>query len=355
MDVTQEATVADLALQDKVLAPHNVVKGVPMNRFLTFLDLLSLATQAELLKDFTLVDLARFSQTCRFIYNMIDAYSQRQRDITRTLSAFFPVEHVPEFRVLQADTGLLIGGTTALKFINWKYKEPKQPTLRIFVHNLYAVRVTEWFIGIGSQHHQPAYPGQTTQEIYDFQFAKVDTLPLPPLLDEGDSTTFCGTVVCDSGPARQDAAASIAAGDARANVFTATFELRLPNRHKVFIYACHESALSGVLSMSTSTMMNFISAHHVYCLFPYETLNRNVVAWLHDIFGYYMNKHREAWRVFPEGLRCVSGMDGHCLQIPLDTKGLALDYRHEAVLDDWYKFQDSNGAIDYYRMVRDTD
>ncbi|KAJ8463887.1 hypothetical protein ONZ45_g17423 [Pleurotus djamor] len=375
MDVSaDDAKIMDPESRAKILAPHNIVKGIPMNSFLTFLDGIGAGSQAVLLKDFTLSDLALFSQTCRFIYSVIDSYSKKHRDITRTLSTFIPVEHIPRFRVLQADTGLLIGGTTALKFVNWQYKDPKEPTFRLFVHHIYAVRVTEWFVGIGSQHSMSTYLGQTTQAIYDSQTAKLDALPSPPFLDEIDETTFCGTAVCDSRPARRDTAASIAAGDARVNVYAAT-------------------ALSGILSMSTSTMMNFISAHNAYCLFPHETLKKNVVAWLHDIYGYYLNKHREGnskkawkrvtseakcsvWRVFDEGLRCISGLDGQCLQIPLDTDGLGLDDRHESVLeessfffgfvtftkgpafvsyDSWYKFQESDGTMNYYRMVKETD
>ena len=93
----------------------------------------------------TPLEILLFSRTCRPFYNIVCSYIKRVFNIDRILSRFFadPVA----FRALQARTGTLISGSSALQFFARTFYP--ESDLDLYIHSNWLPDVVEWMVQEG--------------------------------------------------------------------------------------------------------------------------------------------------------------------------------------------------------------
>lgn len=84
--------------------------------------------------------LVRLSRTCHMIHEAVTRFCQRAYNINRHLSRYFP--DPLSFRSLQARTGLIISGSSALQFLDRSFYP--ESDLDIYCHPGHVYEVLEW-------------------------------------------------------------------------------------------------------------------------------------------------------------------------------------------------------------------
>lgn len=93
----------------------------------------------------TPLEILLFSRTCRPFYNIVCSYIKRVFNIDRILSRFF-VDPLA-FRALQARTGTLISGSSALQFFARTFYP--ESDLDLYIHSNWLPDVVEWIVQQG--------------------------------------------------------------------------------------------------------------------------------------------------------------------------------------------------------------
>lgn len=95
--------------------------------------------------------LIRFSWTCRDARNAVRGFWQIAYDIDRHLKRFF--RDPREFRELQARTGTLISGSSALQFLDRTVYPGSD--LDLYVEGRYALSIGEWLVNSAGYSYRP--------------------------------------------------------------------------------------------------------------------------------------------------------------------------------------------------------
>ncbi|KAL0567649.1 hypothetical protein V5O48_014349 [Marasmius crinis-equi] len=185
-------------------------------------------------------DLLSYSQICRDAYMQVQSYWARALDIYRLLSPFFTRGEAQQFRIIQALTGTLISGSSALQFLS-RTSYPGSD-LDTYVEHRYCKPVALYLQSIG----------------YEFQ----------PLSHQ---------------PAELDAAIALGSANVNANYigqrnptdeskggFGGVYNMtRGPQ--KIQLITAKESPLDIILRFHSTVVMNVISYSHAYSLYPKAT------------------------------------------------------------------------------------
>ncbi|PPQ73942.1 hypothetical protein CVT24_012550 [Panaeolus cyanescens] len=221
----------------------------------TFLDFLSA-------KD--LMKLAKVSHTLRYaVLNHCRSTYQIEDDLTE----FFEQTEVPAFRAMQEETGLIISGSFALRFVSRQHFGPDSD-LDLYVEDVHAIRVLQWLTGVGyataslpdNLHNQYTHrPSMTRRRV-----AKIRA------------------------------------------VFTLF-------RHgkKVQVMVTRHSTVSVVLEFHSTCVMNIITHNRAYCLYPRATLEEN---------RSFVLKHPEIQERRSEGAIQKYRRRGFAMQYGLDSE-----------------------------------
>ncbi|KAJ8502367.1 hypothetical protein ONZ45_g11832 [Pleurotus djamor] len=193
------------------------------------------------------------------------------------LAEYIPHNQIKMFREIQATTSLIIGGSLALRFFNWRLRDTTTPPMELFVHHPDCVPVSEWLISIGCTLSDSEFPEVSPAAIY-FQSLEEAENSLSYAPKYPSDVEYRGVVLRRSTQShRLRTASERRAGVDAEHPSLAVLCFITPNGRSIILNACTKSALSGILGQDASCMMNFISSHHAYCLFPVETLRRNIV------------------------------------------------------------------------------
>ncbi|KAL0575573.1 hypothetical protein V5O48_006389 [Marasmius crinis-equi] len=189
-------------------------------------------------------DLIYYSRSCKRAYQQVHSYWRRAFEIYRFLAPFFTRGEAEQFRVIQALTGTLISGSSALQFLN---RTPYPGSdLDIYVEHRYCKPIALFLQSIG----------------YEFQ----------PL---------------DHQPAELDGA--IARGSANMNAeyigeITPTIESKrgfagvynmVRGGQKIQVITAKNSPLDIILNFHTTVVMNVISYSRAYSLYPKATFQKS--------------------------------------------------------------------------------
>ena len=102
-------------------------------------------------------DLFRYARTCRSAYRVVQSYIKRAYQLHKVLEKYFSPEQTLEFRALQAQTGMLISGSTALQFLD-RTTFPESD-LDVYVEHQLRCKIALWLVTIGYKYKPtPKYP-----------------------------------------------------------------------------------------------------------------------------------------------------------------------------------------------------
>ncbi|KAJ8481750.1 hypothetical protein ONZ45_g15202 [Pleurotus djamor] len=255
----------------------------------------------------TVISLLRLARTCKFLHAKVEHHLRIRRDIRAALSLFLPVDSISSFRNLQADTGLLIGGTFAQSFIDL------------------TLDVSKWLVANEIELDMPLFSGKSISQIISRKLSatRSSLTYVPPTQDE----------------IRQNPDVLI------------DLQFKTKSGIKVHLHVCSRSALCGILSLSSTSLLNFVGTHSAFSLFPRETFNKRVSLSVNATQNNYLRTIQNPFRRwpgqlidsfypldrscdFPAGPRMFSGRDQTCLRVPLtgDDEQLS-DYRDNIILE----------------------
>lgn len=119
-------------------------------------------------------DLYRYSRTCKDAHYAVSSYFRRTKsfDLHKILERYFPPQEVFKFRELQAVTGMLISGSTAVQFFDCT--EYPESDLDLYVEHRYCRPIAWWLIGLGYKLLPPtsnpfSNPYETLESVPDHQ------------------------------------------------------------------------------------------------------------------------------------------------------------------------------------------
>ncbi|KAI0716941.1 hypothetical protein C8Q76DRAFT_617621 [Earliella scabrosa] len=178
-------------------------------------------------------------------------------NINKSLSRFFL--HPSSFRSLQARTGTLISGSTALQFFDRSFYP--DTGLDIFVHKPHRREVGRWLLGAGydfvpEPHQDP-----------DFEIAILDAI---------------STAADGHGFHALDGIASI--------LNFAKSSLEEDKTMKVHMIVAENTPMEVILSTHSTCMMNLITFSTAYCIFPRATLEGRQSLLSSSTRGIYRNR-----------------------------------------------------------------
>ncbi|RPD65566.1 hypothetical protein L227DRAFT_493697 [Lentinus tigrinus ALCF2SS1-6] len=184
--------------------------------------------------------LLRLRRTCRAVHQAVDDYMRNVYNIDLFLDRLFP-DSSRAFRSLQARTGTLIGGLSALRFLQRIAHPPTEP-LELYIHACHRREVGRWLLRTG--YIFSAAPHQTPE----FEAEISNTINLPP-----------------------DESVQILDGVAMILRFCrAVPETGMIREVKVIV--AENNPMEVILSFYSTCLMNVISFNKAYCLFPRATL-----------------------------------------------------------------------------------
>ncbi|CAA7266123.1 unnamed protein product [Cyclocybe aegerita] len=112
--------------------------------------MLPATTDDSLLDNLPAADLLRYSRTCRDTYAAVSSYIRRTFRIECVLGRYFSPEEILHFRHLQAATGMIISGSTALQFFDRSFYPDSD--LDIYVDHPKRKTIALWLAGIGYEY-----------------------------------------------------------------------------------------------------------------------------------------------------------------------------------------------------------
>ncbi|KAJ8463888.1 hypothetical protein ONZ45_g17425 [Pleurotus djamor] len=310
-----------------------------------FMDLMTHSYTFELGIFFSLsvVSLLRLARTCKLLQWKVERNLANRRNINTALSLFLSVDAIPSFRQLQADTGLLVGGTFAQSFINLSTWEDKLVTVDMFVYHEDAAWVSKWFAAHNIELNMPLFSGKTVGQIISRKLSSMRA-SLTYVPADQDEIRYCGLVLRFS---RNPLDSPISHNPE----ILMTLEFKTTSDIKICLHVCARSALCGIMSLSSTSLMNFVATHSAFSLFPRETFNKKVALSVNATSrNYFLNSQNpfrrwpgqlqdtfyplNATRDFAAGPRRFSGKDRTCLKVPLlgDGQGLS-PYTDKVILE----------------------
>ncbi|OJT15482.1 hypothetical protein TRAPUB_7353 [Trametes pubescens] len=220
--------------------------------------------------------LLRLARTCRAARAATAAYTRLAFNIDRLLARFFPSPPLPPapaphahararaFRGMQARTGTLISGSSALQFFD-RTVYPESD-LDLYVHAKHRREVGRWLIEEGyafapTEHQDPRFEveivhGMTTREDGIYSMPGVAailtfTKPVPRAVHR---------FVEEESDEQLDV----------------QLEEREPHPLKVQIIVAKNTPMEAILAFHSTCVMNVISYEKAYCLFPRATLEKRL-------------------------------------------------------------------------------
>ncbi|KAJ8455368.1 hypothetical protein ONZ45_g18964 [Pleurotus djamor] len=188
-----------------------------------------------------------------------------------------PPDDVSSFRLLQATSDLLIAGSFALRFIDWNVTGLDNEPLDLFVYHEDCLQLVTWLKSARCTLHMPTYPGKTVQDILirnvsEFPFA------LGYIPDFDGDARYQGVVLRGgSDTLREKTLNEMILGSNRTASIIVVLQYLTPSKKMIRVHVCAINALAGVLCATSTGGMNIISAHHAYCIFPRETLQKRML------------------------------------------------------------------------------
>ncbi|RDX55338.1 hypothetical protein OH76DRAFT_1396720 [Lentinus brumalis] len=220
-------------------------------------------------------NLVRISSTCRTAYAAVAAYTRLTFDINRLLSRFFPsptrgcsisccLSHAHEqeyarsraFRSLQARTGTLVSGSTALQFFMrtvWPESD-----LDLYVHMRHRREVAKWLLDEG-YHYRPQDFQDPRFEVEIAQGVNRNPNGIYSMPGVMAVITFIKPLP------RAERARNLVLGEEEP-------EDDGPQELKVQVIVAKNTPMEVILGFHSTCVMNVISYEKAYCLFPQATL-----------------------------------------------------------------------------------
>ncbi|EEB91019.1 hypothetical protein MPER_10695 [Moniliophthora perniciosa FA553] len=197
--------------------------------------LLPFTTNDSICQNLSPRDLCRYSQINREAHENVRSYMKRAFSVYTLLSAYFTESEIDQFRILQALTGTLISGSTALQFFNrLLYAESD---LDLYVEHRYGGVVANFLLAIG----------------YNYEPRRQQPTELVPAIQKVSSATSYY--------------------DYSGRGFAGVFNFSRDDRKIQLITAKH-SGMDIILGFHSTVVMNVISYSHAYCLYPEATFEK---------------------------------------------------------------------------------
>ncbi|KAG7088808.1 hypothetical protein E1B28_012768 [Marasmius oreades] len=200
-------------------------------------------------------DIIRYSRTCREAYRQVEGYWRRALNIENLLSPYFTPAETQCFRVVQALTGTLISGSTALQLLS--RKRYPESDLDLYVERRYGSFLGSFLEAIGYKFE----PAQGQSVCLEEAIERAEFLRnLPPY------TSYSSPYTSYSSPYT-----SPYDNDGFAGVFNMTRGDRT-----IQLIATTHSPLDKIFKFHSTVVMNVISYSHVYSLYPRATFQESL-------------------------------------------------------------------------------
>ncbi|TBU53566.1 hypothetical protein BD310DRAFT_937845 [Dichomitus squalens] len=232
--------------------------------------------------------LCRVASTCRTAHASVQSYIGVAFNVDRLLSRFFPSaspgcsatcphdhthteEHVRAraFRSLQAATGTLISGSTALQFFDRTFWP--ESDLDLYVHARHRREVGRWLIAEGYRFKPTRFQDLFEVEIMECLAKRPDGIySMPGVLAV---FTFVKPLPGLGTPRRTPTPEPVEEGEVISLPDSSdTEEDEEPKELKVQVIVTKNTPMECILGFHSTCVMNVISYEKAYCLFPRATL-----------------------------------------------------------------------------------
>jgi len=104
-------------------------------------------TDDIVLDNLSYADIFRYSRTCKDVHHIVSSYMLRKHKLETVLGKYFTDHQILHFRHLQATTGMIISGSTALQFFE-RVSYPESD-LDLYVEHRYRHPIALWLASIG--------------------------------------------------------------------------------------------------------------------------------------------------------------------------------------------------------------
>jgi len=104
-------------------------------------------TDDILLDNLSYKEVFRYSKTCKVAHQKVASYIRRKHKLETVLGKYFTTDQILDFRHLQAMTGMIISGSTALQFFE-RVLYPESD-LDLYVEHRYMQPIALWLASIG--------------------------------------------------------------------------------------------------------------------------------------------------------------------------------------------------------------
>ncbi|KAF4566487.1 hypothetical protein EYR36_011914 [Pleurotus pulmonarius] len=226
---------------------------------------------ATVMRQLSLNTLRWYSLTCKAIYDEVQIFYQCSYSLDPILEPFISLEHIPAFRRLQAESGLVISGSAALQFFTRvTYPESDLDLYVEYEHAFEVGKWLEWDVGCTALNHhgepQPFYQTYFRWTASDVQHCR---FPL---------TKPCYTALPGS---RENAVPDDSSHSTRGNYsfkgIRAVVSFLSPDHsRKIQLIICRRNVMEVILGFHSTVVMNLITASHAYSLYGEETLERQI-------------------------------------------------------------------------------
>ncbi|KAI5895182.1 uncharacterized protein SCHCODRAFT_01171178 [Schizophyllum commune H4-8] len=193
----------------------------------------------------SILRLARVNKQMR---ERVQAYLGRALDVRKAFKPFVPEDAIPAFRRVQRDTGAVVSGSVALKFMG-RY-DFEVSDMDVYVPQVNAIVVHDFLVAIGY-----TFRPRTNQE---------------PTFEEA---FLHATAVW-----------SVHTASYLVSSLSGAFDFVSANGCTVQVMTCRRGVADVVLDFHSTAVMNMISHSHAYSLYPQETFEnmRSLAVRAHD-------------------------------------------------------------------------
>ncbi|KAG2141376.1 uncharacterized protein EDB93DRAFT_1159358 [Suillus bovinus] len=265
------------------------------------------------------------SRTCHMIYKAVIHFCQRAYNINRHLSRYFP--DPLSFRSLQARTGLVISGSSALQFLDRTFYP--ESDLDIYSHPGHVYEVLDWIESFGYRFEPHKYQEEDWRSQVSAEWDGTQPRRLPPVEPLWHSEDHVRST-------RYSNINEVYTFKRYVFIDEELVELQVQ-----VIEAIH-NPIDTILKYHSTCVMNIITFDAAYSFYPIATFEDRSALQIPgsrhrpDVLAKYI---RRGWRVYtllrpgdfaqphespflPNVTRWVG--DRHCWIVPLDTSGVEL-------------------------------
>ncbi|KAF7422279.1 hypothetical protein PC9H_010435 [Pleurotus ostreatus] len=226
---------------------------------------------ATVMRQLSLNALRWYSLTCKAIYGEVQIFYQRSYSLNPILEPFIPLEHIPAFRRLQGESGLVISGSAALQFFTRAtYPESDLDLYVEYAHVFEVGKWLEWDVGcIALNHHGEPQPFYQTYFHWIASDAQHRRIPCQ---------RPCYTALPGSrGNAVPGDLAHSTQGNYSFKGIRAVVSFLSPvHSRKIQLIICRRNVMEVILGFHSTVVMNLITVSHAYSLYGKETLERKI-------------------------------------------------------------------------------